>query len=162
MRASLRLLTLLLALFACAVPALAQVTTPPASPVQAALDQARATMVQSPQEGLRLASAAEVQATRMPQGRDRIVAIATARWLRSEAYLRLDNAAAARPLIARTLEDIAPIKEPIKLRGDLLLSLGSLQMDDGQARQQLSGRALFRRQRRQARGAILSAGARRL
>lgn len=125
MRALLRLLALLLALI-CAVPAFAQVP----KPVQAALDRARATMVSDPDEGLRLSGEAEALASRMPPGNDRRIAIATAHWLRSEALLRLDDVAQAGPLIVTTLREVP---EPIKLRGDLLLSLGSLQMDDGHA-----------------------------
>jgi signal transduction histidine kinase len=125
MRAILRLLVLFLA-FTSATSALAQ--TP--KPVQAAIDKARATMVSDPAEGLRLSLAAEALAGKMPEGNDRRIAIATARWLRSEAYLRQDNAKAAAPLIATTLRDVP---DTIKLRGDLLLSLGSLQMDDGKA-----------------------------
>jgi signal transduction histidine kinase/CheY-like chemotaxis protein len=125
MRASVRLLALLFAI-ACATPAFTQ--TP--APVQAALDKARATMVVDPDEGLQLSLAAETLAAKMPAGNDRRIAVATARWLRSEAYLRQDNVKAAAPLIAMTLRDIP---ETIKLRGDLLLSLGSLQMDDGKA-----------------------------
>lgn len=129
MRDLLRLVALLLA-FACAAPALAQTAKPPVTPVQAALDKARATMVSDPKLGLQLATQAEQLAARMPQGNDRRIAIATAHWLRSEAFLRLDDVASARPLIVTTLRDVP---EPIKLRGDLLLSLGSLQMDDGRA-----------------------------
>src|ERR1044072_6782860 len=129
MHLSLRLLTPFLALLVCAAPALAE--TP--KPVQAILDRARALMVSDPEEGSKPAAEAEGLALHMPEGRDRMVEIATAPWRRSEAFLRLDDATKARPLIARTLNDIASIKEPIKLRGDLLLSLGSLQMDDGLA-----------------------------
>src|SRR3954465_15217904 len=113
MRALLRLSALLLALL-CAAPALAQIP----KPVQAALDQARATMVSDPKEGLRLSGEAETLASRMPQGNDRRIAIATAHWVRSEALLRLDDAARPGPLIVTTLREVP---EPIKLRGDLLL-----------------------------------------
>jgi signal transduction histidine kinase len=114
-------------------PAIAQATDVASTQFQAQVDRARSIMVADPEQGLKLTRELEAQALRMPEGRDRTVAVATARWLRSEAHLRLNDAAAARPLIAQTLNDISGIREPIKLRGDLLLSLGSLQMDDGQA-----------------------------
>ena len=131
MRVRPRVLTFLIAAFALmgAAPVFAQ--TP--APVAAAMERARTAMVSNPEEGLKLVGEAEALAQRMPAGRDRTIALATTKWLRSEAYLRLNDVTKARPLIAQALADIAPIKEPIKLRGDLLLSLGSLQMDDGQA-----------------------------
>ena len=131
MRARPRVLTLLIAALALlvAAPALAQTS----KPVDAAMERARTAMVSDPDEGLKLVGDAEVLAQRLPAGRDRTIALATAKWLRSEGYLRLHDVAKARPLIAQALADIAPIKEPIKLRGDLLLSLGSLQMDDSKA-----------------------------
>ncbi|MDF7774706.1 ATP-binding protein [Sphingomonas sp. AOB5] len=137
MRASIRLLTACLALLCClpAAQAVAQTAAAPApqgkSPVDAALERARTTMVADPEEGLRLAGVAEQLASRLPPGQERTVAIATARWLTSEAYLRLNQVDKARPIIAQTLADTRGMT--IKLRGDLLLSLGSLQMDDGKA-----------------------------
>jgi len=133
MRIFVPLLTAILMLTAAVNPAAAQQRKPAPSPVDAALDLARATVVSDPQKGLKLVADAEAVALAMPAGRDRIIAVATARRLRSEAFMRLDDPEHARPLIAQTLEMIAPIKEPIKLRAELLLSLGSLQMDDGQA-----------------------------
>ena len=132
MRARPRVLTFLIALLALfvAAPAFAQNKT-----VDAAMERARTAMVSDPDEGLKLVGQAERLALAMPAGRDRTIALATVKWLRSEGYLRLNDVAKARPLIAQALADIAPIREPIKLRGDLLLSLGSLQMDDGQAAQ---------------------------
>jgi signal transduction histidine kinase len=127
------LLSWLLAVAACAGPALAQAPRRATTPVEVALDKARTTMVSDPEVGRQMAQAAESLAAKMPEGRERTVAIATARWLRSEAFLRLGQEAKARPLLAQTLNDISSIKEPIKLRGDLLLSLGSLQKVDGQA-----------------------------
>ncbi|RYG75830.1 MAG: histidine kinase, partial [Alphaproteobacteria bacterium] len=132
----------LAALLALSVPALATPSFAQVSgarpAVQVALDRARSVMVADPAKGLKLAATAELLAQDLPQGRERIIAIATARWLSSEAYLRLNQIALARPIIAQSLTDIASIQEPIKLRGDLLLSLGSLQMDDGQAAQALA------------------------
>ncbi len=133
-----RALALFLALLGCMPAALTPANAVPTaaatpSPVDAALEQARTAMLSDPQKGLDLAAAAEAMAERMPAGRERTVAIASTLWLRSEAMLRLDNSAGARPIIARALAMVAPIAEPLKVRGDLLLSQGSLQMDDGQA-----------------------------
>ncbi len=124
-----------LALALALVPAMsarAQMVAP-GERIDIALDRSRSTMIADPAQALRLAVSAEILARRLPEGRERILAIATARWLTSEAYLRLNQSALARPIIAQTLTDIAAIPEPIKLRGDLLLSLGALQMDDGKA-----------------------------
>jgi signal transduction histidine kinase len=128
-RARPRVLTLLIALLAlfAAAPALAD------AKVDAAMERARTAMVSDPDQGLKLVGEAEALALKLPASRDRTIALATAKWLRSEGYLRLNDVARARPLIAQALSDISSIREPIKLRGDLLLSLGSLQMDDGKA-----------------------------
>lgn len=59
-------------------------------------------------------------------GRSKVVAIATAQWLQGEAYVRLNNAAAAAPLIDHAIRLVSVGGPPTKLNGDLLLSRGGL------------------------------------
>lgn len=71
------------------------------------------------------AKAAEQVAANM-RGRSKVIAIATAQWLRGEAYVRLNNAAAAAPLIDHAIGLVSTGGPATKLNGDLLLSRGGL------------------------------------
>lgn len=106
-------------------------------PIQAAFAAAKATMMDEPAETLRNVAAAEALAQRLPDARQRALALATARWLAAEANLRTNQAGRAGPLLAQGLRLIEPIKEPIKLRGDLLMSQGTLFMLEDKAAEAL-------------------------
>ncbi|NYT39198.1 histidine kinase [Sphingomonas sp. R-74633] len=136
MRAALRHFLALLALFAV-VPALAQ-TSPGAAPaftpaITAEIQAAKDSMMSDQAEALRHAATIDLLARKLPDSRQRALAQATARWLSAEAHLRNDEPAKAEPLIADGLGLINAIQEPIKLRGDLLMSQGALFMALDQA-----------------------------
>jgi signal transduction histidine kinase/CheY-like chemotaxis protein len=128
---------LALALAAIGVPT-AQAAAEPAPPRAAFADQAKERMVSDPAAAYRLAQAAERSAATVAVDRDRRIAVATAKWLQGEASVRLNDADRAAPLIRGALVAIAPIREPIKLRGDLLLSRGGIQSLRAQAAEALA------------------------
>ncbi|WP_229732795.1 ATP-binding protein [Sphingomonas psychrolutea] len=86
---------------------------------------ARAKMLIDPAQTIVQARTAEQVAGNM-QGRPRTIAIATAQWLQGEAYVRLNNAARAAPLIDNAIKLVATTGAATKLNGDLLLSRGGL------------------------------------
>lgn len=89
----------------------------------AMIADAKAAMLIDPHQAIDKAREAQAVAERLPIPR-RAVAVATARWLQGEAYLRLDDTAHAGPLIKDALATIAGRLPPTKLSGDILLSLG--------------------------------------
>jgi signal transduction histidine kinase len=101
--------------------------------VEAEFANAKAAMMQDPATVLRHVAAAEALAVKIPDVRQRAFALATARWLAGEAHLRNDQPDAAAPLLAEGLRLIAPFKEALKLRGDLVMSQGELYVQRDQA-----------------------------
>jgi signal transduction histidine kinase len=120
-----------------AAPALAQTQANPPSDftpaIQAEIRGAKESMMSDQAVALRHADAIDRQALQLPDARQRMLAQATARWLAAEARLRNDQPAQAQPLIAEGLRLIQSIQEPIKLRGDLLMSQGTFFMARDQA-----------------------------
>jgi signal transduction histidine kinase/Tfp pilus assembly protein PilF len=102
-------------------------------PLEAAFARAKGAMMAEPREALREVAAAEVLARNLPDARQRTIALATVRWLAGEAQLRNDAPEKAAPLLADGLRLIASVNIPTKLRGDLLLSRGALDMQREQA-----------------------------
>jgi signal transduction histidine kinase/CheY-like chemotaxis protein len=96
----------------------------------AKIAEAKAAMVANPVATIEKAHAAEALAASLPADR-RVAAVATARWLSGEAYSRLGNMRDAAPLIEGAYASIGGEKQPTKLKGDLLLSLGGLHMAKG-------------------------------
>lgn len=125
-RGLLRLLALALAV-TTARPALAGETEFP-KPLAAQIELAKDSVVADPGQALRHVALIDALARRVPDRQQRIVALATARWLGGEAFLRNNAADRAAPLLADGLRLIASIPGPIKLRGDLLMSQGALHM----------------------------------
>ena len=113
-------------------PAMADVVTPSQARFDAAVEQARATMLTSPRDTIARAAAVSAAAQSL-DGRSRIVGQATGDWLAGEAYLRINDTAHAGPLIERAWRAIAN-DPPTKLSGDILLSMGGLPYGDGQRR----------------------------
>jgi len=62
----------------------------------------------------------------------------TALWLRAEMQLRADDMDAARASLDAAQRAVAPIAAPVRVKGDLLLSLGNLYMMRDQAAEALS------------------------
>ncbi|MCW3835381.1 ATP-binding protein [Sphingomonas canadensis] len=139
MRGALRLfsaaLLWLAALAAIPGAALAQ---PFPKPVEDAFAAAKAEMMTDQQATLRHVAQAEALAAKLPDERQRVLALATARWLAGEAHLRSNAPDKAAPLLAQGLALVNGIREPIKLRGDLLMSQGALFMQRDQAAEALS------------------------
>ena len=126
MRAPLRLVVLALAL-AVIQPARADDAAFPA-PLQTQIDAAKSSMMADQAQVLRHVVLIDGLARRIPDTRQRTLALATARWLGAEAYLRSNASERARPLLDEGLRLIGAIPAPIKLRGDLLMSQGALHM----------------------------------
>ena len=109
--------------------AVAQATPQAGAPSDTQFDSlvaaAKAKMLVDPAGTVLQAQAAERAAAGMT-GRAKTIAIATAQWLQGEAYLRLNNATAAAPLIDHAIALVATGGPPTKLNGDLLLSRGGL------------------------------------
>lgn len=131
MRDILRVLLMGLALF-LALPAIAAEPPFPKA-VQAEIDAAKDGMMSDQAAALRHVALLETLASKLADDRQRILALATARWLGAEANLRSNAAAKAAPLLADGLKLIESVREPIKLRGDLLMSQGALFMQRDEA-----------------------------
>lgn len=88
----------------------------------AAVADARATMVSDPKATITKAKAAGSLAAQLV-GQDRISGVATAQWLEGEAHLRLNDPVTAGPLLESAY---AALKDgpATKLKGDVLRSLG--------------------------------------
>lgn len=93
----------------------------------------KATMLTDPNAAIAKARFAERLAVNASSsGNDLAVKAATAEWLQSEAYLRLNKPDQAMPLIAAALHRIAAVGKATKLYGDLLLSRGWQASEAGQ------------------------------
>ncbi len=136
MRALRHAFALLLALLV-ALPAAAAEPPFPA-PLDAAFQRAKASMMADPAATLREIAAAEAMAQNIADPRQRALAFATARWLAAEANLRSNAPEKAGPMLTQALGMIASIREPIKLRGDLLMSQGAYFMQSDKAAQALN------------------------
>ena len=106
-------------------PAIAQSGAAAGTQFETLVADARAKMLIDPAQTIVQARAAERIAGRM-QGRAKVIAIATAQWLQGEANVRLNNAAAAEPLIDHAIALVSTGGPATKLNGDLLLSRGGL------------------------------------
>ncbi|MBX3565295.1 MAG: tetratricopeptide repeat protein [Sphingomonas sp.] len=131
-----RLLFALLLAVIASVPAHAAEPPFPA-PVEAAFKRAKQSMMSDPDGTLREIAAAEALAQRIGDTRQRTLALATAHWLAAEAHLRSNAPDKAGPMLAEALRMIQSVREPIKLRGDLLMSQGAYFMQSDKAAQAL-------------------------
>jgi signal transduction histidine kinase len=138
MRAALRFLLTFLAMLA-AVPAFADPQPASGFPpsIEAEIKAAKDSMMTDQAEALRHAATIDTLARGLSDTRQRALAQATARWLAAEANLRNDQPGKAEPLLKEGLRLIEPIQEPIKLRGDLMMSQAALFMSRDQAVQAL-------------------------
>jgi signal transduction histidine kinase/tetratricopeptide (TPR) repeat protein len=89
----------------------------------AMIADAKSAMLVDPHQAIDKAREAQAVAEHLPAER-RAVAVAKARWLQGEGYLRLDDTAHAGPLIKDALAAAAMTRKPTQLSGDILLSLG--------------------------------------
>ena len=115
---------ILLLVAAHAVPAGATPTPDKRDRFDGLIAEARADMLSDPRQAADKALAAESVADRQADAAQRAIMHATATWLQGEAWLRLNDARRAEPLIAETLR-IASRRAPrSKLQADALLSSG--------------------------------------
>jgi signal transduction histidine kinase len=126
MRASPGMFGLALVLAASAPARAADAVFP--KPLQAQIDAAKGSMMEDQGQTLRHVDLIDALARRVPDSRQRALALATARWLAAEAHLRSNAGERAGPLLEQGLKLIAAVPEPIKLRGDLLMSRGAFYM----------------------------------
>lgn len=136
MRITLGYLFIALALFA-GTPSIASAAPDFPPSIKEQIQAAKDNMMGDQAEALRHVAAIDAQARALPDERQRILALATARWLAAEAHLRNEEPGKAAPLLEDGLRLIRPVQEPIKLRGDLLMSQGALFMARDQAVQAL-------------------------
>lgn len=94
----------------------------PTSPVEAAFNAARSTMMADPHSALGHAERAAALALDLDMPAEQDVALVTAWWLQSEALTRLGRPLEARPIAERALETLGADPEPTKLYADLLVS----------------------------------------
>ncbi|MDP9086605.1 MAG: hypothetical protein M3N02_07560, partial [Pseudomonadota bacterium] len=93
---------------------------------------ARATMLSDPAAALTIAQSAHHEATALPQPVARDIALATSDWLEAEALNRLNDLDAATPLVNRALTSINKVDPRSKLKGEILLTIGSIAGARGQ------------------------------
>lgn len=101
--------------------------------VAAVLADAKARVVDDVSTALPHVVRTEALAAGIADPEARSLALAGADWLRAEIYLRTNRAAQAGPVLDRGLRRIAAIREPVKVRGDLLMSRGNQAMLEDQA-----------------------------
>lgn len=99
----------------------------------AAFDSAKRTVVEDPQAARPILATAEQLSRQLKDGHLRLIALGTVRWLEAESLIRSNSAAEAGPVLVEGLRLIEPIRAPIKLRGDLLMSQGAFFAQQGQA-----------------------------
>lgn len=109
---------------AASLPAAAQTAAPNAAQVEAAIADAKATMLIDPRSAIARAGTARAQAARLT-GQAGAVDYATATWLLGEAYVRDGDLARGGSLIDEALSVIIKVQPGSKLHGDALLSRGN-------------------------------------
>ncbi|RYD87352.1 MAG: tetratricopeptide repeat protein, partial [Sphingomonadales bacterium] len=106
--------------------------------LQNEIKSAKESMMADPAETLRHVEQVDKLARALPGERERTLGLATARWLGAEANLRSNAPERAEPLLIQGLKLVGTVQGPTKLRGDLLMSQGTLFMQRDQAVQALS------------------------
>ena len=110
---------------------------------------ARAEMLVDPAAALAIARSADRRAGGLPDTSARDLATATSKWLEAEALNRLNNLDAATPLVAEALSTINKADPNSKLKGEILLTSGSISGTRGQVAKSLeefqSAYAIFSR-----------------
>lgn len=79
-----------------------------------------------------LAQAAEQSAMKLPTSQARSITVATARWLKAEALIRQNKAAAAVVFVDAALKSVTAMRPAIKLQGDLLQTRAGIEDSLGQ------------------------------
>ncbi|PAX07196.1 ATP-binding protein [Sphingomonas lenta] len=105
-------------------PAGAVKRTDVAAAIDRAIAEAKKAMMSDPARALSLARGVLAAAARLPEGREKVVATATGRWLEGEALIFLDKTAEAAPAIDAALSGAMQAAPNTKLHGDALRSRG--------------------------------------
>lgn len=122
-----------------AAPATARAAAAPAAtgdlsgPIAQSIAEAKESVVEDAATALPQILRVEAEAAKLADPRTRALALASTAWLRAEIYLRTNRAGEAGPVLRKALDGIAWIKEPVKVRGDLLMSEGNLWMLEDKA-----------------------------
>ncbi len=127
MRLCLPLLALTFWMATIALPARAQ---PGVDPLDRRFDAIRAALVAEPRAGLRAGQELERVALQRDGASSRLVAAGI--WLQAEAYIRLDQEAAAKRSVDRSLAILARLNPRVAIEGDALRTRGDLSADEGQ------------------------------
>ncbi len=93
---------------------------------EAAVEEAKAAMMADPEQGLVSAERALVRAQALPPSPAAERALATAEWLKGEAYLGLNQASKAGPIIDSAIARAERYAPNTKLHGDLMRSRGAI------------------------------------
>lgn len=116
----------------------------------ALIADAKAAMLSDPPKTIEKAQAAERMADRLPPSQSRSVKQGTAIWLRGEALARMNDVAAAAPLIARAVRIASRAAPGSHLHGDALLASAWINTVQGDVAQALGdyqrAHAIFRAQ----------------
>ncbi len=151
-----------IALAAIATPAVAAGGGGAQERFDGAIGDVKSTMQIDPRAATASAARAEALARPIADMRQRNIAIATAQWLRGEAYLRIDQPDRGAPFIARARETVGRYDRGSNLHGDILLSSGGAHGARGEAAAALAdyqaAHDIFRRQsdtRKQAKALML-------
>ena len=102
-----------------------------ATPFEAAVNEARATMMADPHAALAQAERAAALALDLATPAEQDIGLVTAWWLQSEALTRLGRPLEARPVAERALETLGADPEPTKLYADLLVSAARASQQTG-------------------------------
>ncbi|RYE02990.1 MAG: tetratricopeptide repeat protein [Sphingomonadales bacterium] len=133
-----RLIAALLLAATCAAAGPAAAQTASKREIAAIVAKGRAAMIGTPEDAEKIALAGESVAQRIADPNERLLAVADFRAMRGEALVRLDKPQEARALLSQALKMIEPIQAPIKLRGDILMSFGSLGLVQSNAAEALT------------------------
>lgn len=98
----------------------------------AAVEQARGSMMRDPGAALDAARRASGALVQSEPGPERAEKLASAEWLQAEALTRLGRPAEAGPLADQAIERLGESPEPTKLYADLLVARGRIAMALGQ------------------------------
>jgi signal transduction histidine kinase len=111
---------LLLVVALSAMPVAASAQSDPVARFDAVIGDAKATMLTDPAKTIAKAKEARALAERL-SGPDRVIDVATAQWLEGEAHLRLNDTAAAGPLLEAAFNALKN-SGASRLKGDVLRS----------------------------------------
>ena len=99
--------------------------------IDAAVDATKAAMMFNPNQALGKSRIVVSRAQALPPSRDAALALATGRWLESEALIRVNRPDDAVPLIAAALATVTQAAPDTKLHGDLIRARGAIAASGG-------------------------------